>query len=98
MSLGPGAIPSIASRDCTSRTEGEALLNFMSESAGPGAIPGNASWTALSAPVSDDDRIKDNEFLTEIREKRNTMIETDDGCTKDSFEDKHPLQKSFEPE
>ena len=97
MSLGPGAIPSIASRDCTSRTEGEAQLDCMLDSAGPGAIPGNASWTALPAPVSDDDRLKDNEFFTEIRGKYNTVIEPDDEDTEDSFEDKDPLQTNSEP-
>ena len=96
MSLGPGATPSIASRDCTFRTEGEAQLDCMSKSAGPGAIPGNASWTALLAPVYDDDRLKDYEFFTEIRGKYNTIIESDDEDTKDSFEDKDHLQTNSE--
>ena len=39
MSLGPGAIHSTAGHDCTSRTESEALMDFMSESTRPGAMP-----------------------------------------------------------
>ena len=60
-------------------------------------IPGYASWTTLPSPVSDEDRIKGNKFLTEIREKYNTIIESDDEDPKNSFEDKDPLQTSFQP-
>ena len=69
MSLGPGAIPSLASRDCTSRTESEALMDFMSESTSPGAIPSLTSRDCTSCTFADDDRFESDGFLTEIRKK-----------------------------
>ena len=95
MSLGPGAIPSTASRDCTSRTEGEALMDFMSESTSPGAIPSLTSRDCTSRTCADDDRFESDGFFTEIRKKFISTIESDNENSQDSFEYKDPLQTNF---
>ena len=95
MSLGPGAIPSTASRDCTSRTEGEALMDFMSESTSPRAIPSLTSRDCTSRTCADDDRFESDGFSTKIREKIINIIESDNENSQDSFEYTDSLQTSF---